>query len=115
MNEKLKPYVCTNCLRPTSSLASGFCGELILANNSIASLEEQAEVARQEFAKEIKSQSDLYEKQLLKKNEKIEKLIKALKAQIQMRNFKTPTKLIEELSWGENDDLANKWTEEALE
>lgn len=41
-------------------------------------------------------------------------LAEALKAQIQMRDMKKPTKLEEELSWRENDELAAKMGEEAL-
>ena len=43
-----------------------------------------------------------------------EKLIKALKAQMQMRDMKKPTKIEEALSWRDNDDLANKWALAAL-
>lgn len=43
-----------------------------------------------------------------------EGLEKALKAQIQMRNMKRPTKLDEALSWRDNDDLASKWATDAL-
>ena len=41
-------------------------------------------------------------------------LVKALKAQITMRDMKKPQKLEEELSWRENDELADRLAKEAL-
>lgn len=41
-------------------------------------------------------------------------LVQALKAQIKMRDYARPTKLVEEMSWRENDELANNMAEESL-
>lgn len=56
----------------------------------------------------------LTKEQILSSSELIKELVKALKAQMQMRNMKHPRKLEEELCWRDNDDLANKWAVEAL-
>lgn len=47
--------------------------------------------------------------------EAVELTVKALKAQIQMRDMKSPRKLEEHLCWRENDELAASWAEQALE
>lgn len=49
-----------------------------------------------------------------KDKEIIADLLKALKAQIQMRDTSKPTKLQVALCWRDNDDLANKWAHEAI-
>lgn len=49
-----------------------------------------------------------------KDQEIIKDLLKALKAQIQMRDTTKPTKLQEALCWRDNDDLANKYAQEAI-
>ena len=46
--------------------------------------------------------------------EVVSKLVEALQAQITMRDMKKPTKLVEELSWRENDEYAAKLADEAL-
>lgn len=56
----------------------------------------------------------LTKEQILNASELIKELVKALKAQMQMRDMKKPTKLDEAISWRDNDDLANKWAVEAL-
>lgn len=43
-----------------------------------------------------------------------EALLKALKAQIQMRDMARPKKLEEAISWRENDELADRWAKEAI-
>ena len=54
------------------------------------------------------------ESQLADARAMLEKMVKALKAQAQMRDMSKPQKLDEALSWRDNDDLAKKWTEDAL-
>lgn len=49
-----------------------------------------------------------------KDQEIIRDLLKALKAQMQMRNMTKPTKLDEAMCWRDNDDLAEKWALEAI-
>ncbi len=51
---------------------------------------------------------------ILTKEQIMEMLVKALKAEIQMRDFSKPKKLDEALAWRDNDELAHKWSSEAL-
>ena len=52
--------------------------------------------------------------QILSASELIKELVKAVKAQMQIRDMKKPTKLDEALCWRDNDDLANKCAVEAI-
>lgn len=62
----------------------------------------------------LKLNSDIWKTKADTYRAAAEGLVKALKAQIQMRDMKKPKKLEEELSWRDNDDLANKWAIDSL-